>query len=165
MKIDQVRFRLNDLLASDARDGAFPWRLARRVALAANDLLGEPICSRVELERRRGGSRSGAAAGSPSAAREAGCITPSEGTPPVFLYVTWDSADRAPIEQLLAARGIAYRVLDVGRDEAMLSFVRRATGGEPPAVFVGDHAVGGLEALKRADATGELARLVGPRQP
>jgi len=143
---DQLRLQLNRFLSSDRQTHPLPIRVAQRVLSAANDLLGEPICSEVELDQRRGqrGTRA-------EAKREAA---------PVFVYVTWDSADRAPIEQLLKSRGIAYRVLDVGRDETMLSFIRTKARCEPPVVFVGDQPVGGIDALKAADASGELVRLL-----
>ena len=67
------------------------------------------------------------------------------------------------IEELLAAKGFAWERLDVGGDEATLDFVTRQAGCKPdelPVVFVADRAVGGYEALVRADVSGELARLV-----
>lgn len=147
--LDRLRVRANEFLSA-GNAGPLTVRLARRALNIANDLLGEPICSEVEMRARRDGR---GAAPAPRAAPEQA---------PVTIYLASDSADRTPIEDLLKLRGIAYRVLDVSRDEATLSFLRTEAGREPPVVFVGDRPVGDLAALKAADASGDLAKLLRP---
>ena len=72
------------------------------------------------------------------------------------------------IEELLAARGIAFKRLDVTGDQPMTEFVTRAAKcerDELPVVFVSDRAIGPFPALVEADVSGELARLVAASAP
>jgi hypothetical protein len=148
--MDALRFRLNNLLGSDERERRAWVRVVRRAANAANDLLGAPICSPAELERRRGHA----------ALRRRG-----REAAPVLLYVTWDSVGRHEMEALLKLHRIPHRVLPVDRDEVQLSFLRRTAQREPPVLFVGADAVGGLDELKALAASGELHRRVFGDEP
>jgi len=148
--LDDLRYRLNDLLSSDERDRR-PWiRLARRVANVANDALGAPICSRPELERRRGHAA--------TAKRKAEAM-------PVLLYVTWDSVGRHEIEALLKSHQIPHRILSVDRDEVQLNFLMRVAKREPPVVFIGPDPIGGLDEIKALAESGDLQRRVFGREP
>jgi glutaredoxin len=96
----------------------------------------------------------GPAAPSPAPRREAA---------PVVVYVEWDSPGKADIEKLLGARGISFKLLPVDHDEATQSWLEATVKRDPPVVFIGPDAIGGLEELKRLDAAGELVRRVfGP---
>ena len=67
------------------------------------------------------------------------------------------------IEELLGAKGYAWTRLDVAGDEATLDFVMREAACERddlPVVFVADRVIGNLEALVRADVSGELAHAI-----
>jgi len=143
--LDSLRFCLNELLSSDERDARRWVRLVRRAANAANDALGEPICSAAELARRRG--------------RREVVIHHHEAAP-VSLYVTWDSVGRHEMEALLKLHGIPHKVLPVDRDEVQRNFLKRVARREPPVVFIGPDPVGGLEELKDLAASGDLRRRV-----
>jgi glutaredoxin len=144
------RSRLNDLLSSDDRDRHLWVRVARRVANAANDALGAPICSPTELDHRRG--------------RAAG-RTRARDAAPVLLYVTWDSVGRPEMEALLKLHHIEYRVLPVDRDDVQKSYLQRVARREPPVVFIGADPVGGLDELKALAASGDLERRVFGGEP
>jgi glutaredoxin len=67
------------------------------------------------------------------------------------------------IEELLVAKAIVWKRFDISGDEATLEFVARQAHCERddlPVVFVADRAIGGYDALVRADVSGELERLV-----
>ena len=148
--LDELRYRLNDLLGTDQNDRRLWIRLARRAANVANDALGAPICSRPELARRRGHAALG------KRAREA---------MPVLLYVTWDAVGRHEMEALLKLHHIPHRVLPVDRDEVQLNFLQRVAKREPPVVFIGPDPIGGLDELKEMAASGELHRRVFGAEP
>ena len=143
--LDTLRFRLNGLLSSDERDRRVWVRLTRRAANAANDALGAPICSSVEMERRRGHA----------ARRES-----KQEAAPVLLYVTWDSVGRHEMEALLKLHHIPHRVLPVDCDDVQQNYLKRVAKREPPVLFIGADPVGGLDELKALAASGELLRRV-----
>ena len=63
------------------------------------------------------------------------------------------------VEEMLKARGIAYRCLDVAGDEATMSFVTREAKckeDELPIVFVAGTPVGGYNELVAWDVSGKL---------
>jgi hypothetical protein len=134
-----------------------PKDLARRLNVA----LGSPLAPRDELAKRaaaraRLAELRAEGTGATKLAREAA---------PVLVYFEKDRNARelGRIEELLASKGYAYKRLDVAGDEATIEFVMlqsRCKRDELPVVFVADRAVGGYEALVRADVSGELARLV-----
>jgi glutaredoxin len=88
--------------------------------------------------------------------------TPVTRRAPVLVY--FDGKDHrtlAKVEELLKGRGFAYQVLDVGADEAELSWVTTtAKTTELPLVFIAGAPVGGIQELVAADVSGELSRLV-----
>ena len=69
------------------------------------------------------------------------------------------------IEELLGAKAIAWKRLDVAGDDATIDFVMlqaKCERDDLPVVFVADRAIGGYEALVRSDVSGELGKLVHP---
>lgn len=141
-----ARRRLNGFLSADG--GGQPVRALRTLLRAANDVLGEPVCSDVEWNARKGDHTTDSKPASSSSLEV-----------PVVLYVAWDSP-RAPIEDILKKLGVAYRVLDVGRDESMLSFLQTKAGREPPVLFVGDRPIGGVNEVEQADRAGTLKQML-----
>jgi hypothetical protein len=86
---------------------------------------------------------------------------------PVLVYFEKDRNVRelVRIEELLAAKAIAWKRLDVAGDDATIDFVMlqaKCERDDLPVVFVADRAIGGYEALVRSDVSGELAKLVHP---
>ena len=125
-------------------------RRALDVASTVNDLLGKPI-----------GGRSGPVSAGPAPATPAIPIQA-----PVVVYVDGkDQRSRVKIEELLAARDITFKVLDVTNDEAERSWVVTAAKSEEfPIVVVAGTPLGGLHELVQLDVQGELKRRVfGPR--
>ena len=53
--IDLVRTSLHRAITTPAGDRFFPLRVPKDLARRVNAMLGDPICSREELERRRKG--------------------------------------------------------------------------------------------------------------
>jgi hypothetical protein len=158
-----VRSALHHAITSPRGDSFAPVRIPKDLARRLNVFLGSPLASREELAKRaqartrlaelraRGGTGE-------RAAREAA---------PVLVYCEKDCNVRelARIEELLSAKGYAWKRLDVAGDEATIDFVKLRAGCERddlPVVFVADRAVGGYDALVRADVSGEFARLVHP---
>jgi hypothetical protein len=156
-----VRSALHRAITSPRGDSLAPVRIPKDLARRLNVALGSPLAPREELDRRERARarltelRASGAAGE-RARREAA---------PVLVYCEGDRNVRElrRIEELLAARDIAFKRLDVAGDEATIDFVKlkaQCERDELPVVFVADRAVGGYEALARADVSGELARLV-----
>ena len=85
---------------------------------------------------------------------------------PVVVYFDGkDQRSRVKIEELLTARDIVFKVLDVTNDEAERSWVVTAAKSEEfPIVVVAGTPLGGLHELVQLDVQGELKRRVfGPR--
>lgn len=165
--LDIVRTSLHRALTTPAGDRFFPVRVPKDLARRMNAMLGEPLCSRAELDRRRAGraklealkgARSGAAASAPSTQA------------PVMVYFEEDrrthmhGLDR--ICAMLDDKGIAYSLLDVSCDEVMKGFVLREAkrkDGEMPIVFVAGAPVGGHRELVEWDTSGRLAAALAGR--
>jgi hypothetical protein len=129
-------------------------RHLRNLAGIANELLGRPL---------RPSAEDGGAPTKPAPAAAAAKSAPAAPRhAPVIVY--FDGRDHrtlARVEELLKGRGYVYQVLDVGADEAELSWVTTAAKTtELPLVFVAAAPLGGLEALVQANVSGELTRLV-----
>jgi glutaredoxin-related protein len=145
---DRIRTLVGEALASDRFDGFRPARLARAALATANDLVGRPFPTRAELDAGRDQPGSSA-----PAAREA--------APVVIYFDGKDHRTEKKVEELLAGRGIEFRVLDVSEDEATRSFATTAAkAAEFPLVFIAGSAVGGLHELMQLDVNGELSRRV-----
>jgi hypothetical protein len=158
-----VRTALHRAITSPRGDSLAPVRVPKDLARRLNVLLGSPLASREELAQREQARtrlaelRTRVSQGERTA-REAA---------PVLVYCEKDRNVRelGRIEELLSAKGYAWKRLDVAGDDATIDFVKLRAGCERddlPVVFVADHAVGGYDALVRADVAGELARLVHP---
>jgi hypothetical protein len=138
-------------------------RLTKDLARRLNVALGSPLASHDELAKRER-----ARARLAELRAEGGKARPiPRDAAPVLVYFEKDRNVRqlVRIEELLGAKGIAWKRLDVAGDDATIDFVMlqaRCERDELPVVFVADRAVGGYEALVRSDVSGELERLVHP---
>lgn len=121
-----------------------------------------------ELDQRRRGKERLAAL---RAARERGDTPAATQRPrvqaPVSIYFEKDRNVRelGRIRDLLAAKGIVPKLLDIAGDETTLDFVMRTARVEAdqlPVVFVVDKPIGGLQALVDADVSGALERAAFP---
>jgi hypothetical protein len=159
--LDRVRDALYRAMTMPEGDSLAAVRIPKDLARRLNATLGRPLAPLAELEKREGARkrlvelRAGKTA-SAARAKEAA---------PIVVYHEKDRNVRelTRIEELLAAKGYAWKRLDVADDEATLDFVLRESGTERdklPVVFVAAKAVGPLESLVRADVSGDLARLV-----
>jgi glutaredoxin len=144
--LDSLRIKLNDVLSSPSEYK--PVRVLKEVLGTANDLVGRPLCTREELDERRGIVRSEA-----GEKREAA---------PVMLYFDGkDHRSKKKMEELLRAKDIPFKVLDVTDDEATRSWaLTQAKAAEFPLLFIAGEAVGGLHELTQWDVNGQLAKRV-----
>src|SRR5262245_15466171 len=63
-------------------------------------------------------------------------------------------------KRLLEARGIAYRDIDVGADDALRASVMQRSGRRTvPQIFIDGESIGGYEELAALDASGQLEDL------
>ncbi len=165
--LDRVRTSLHRALntpAAPAGDRFLPVRLTKDLARRVNMVLGEPICSAAELERRRGGAERLAklrrdAKGGPDAA----AAPVAREAAPVIVYFEKDRNVRlfGRIKEALEARNIAFTALEV--DTATKAFVMREAKckeDELPIVFVATTPVGGYNELVEWDVSGKLATAV-----
>jgi glutaredoxin-related protein len=146
---DRLRTSVHEALTSSRGDQLRPVRLVREVLGTANDLVGRPFCSQAELEERRAAAHAGAA----PAAREAA---------PVMLYFDGkDHRTKKKIEELLTAKEIPFKVLDVTDDEATRSWATTAAKQvEFPLLFVAGEPIGGLHEVTQLDVNGDLRKRV-----
>jgi hypothetical protein len=161
--LDLVRDVLYRAITTPKGDSLAPVRIPKDLARRLNTALGAPLAPRDELARR-----AKARARLEELRRDAGGAEKRQAeAAPVLVYFEKDRNVRelGRIEELLAARGYAFRRLDVTGDESTIDFVTRKARCEAkdlPVVFVADEPVGVFDALVRADVSGELARLVRP---
>jgi glutaredoxin len=161
--LDRVRTSLHRVITTKAGDGFLPVRLPKDLARRVNVVLGEPICDKDEIARRRAARarlvelRSGtAAAGETKAPRDAA---------PVMVYFEKDRNARllGRIQETLDAKSIRYTLLDVAGDETTKDFVMREAKvkeDELPVVFIAGTPVGGYNELTEWDVAGKLAKAV-----
>jgi hypothetical protein len=160
--LDRVRDVLYRAMTMPAGDSLAAVRIPKDLARRLNATLGRPLAPLDELAKREGARkrladlRAGKSAAAPRAKEAA----------PIVVYYEKDRNVRelTRIEELLSAKGYAWKRLDVADDEATLDFVLRESGAERdelPVVFVAAKAVGPLTALVRADVSGELQKLIG----
>ncbi len=159
--LDLVRNALYRAMTTPRGDSIAAVRLPKDLARRLNATLGNPLAPREELARRAQ-ARARLADSRARGGRQEPTRAPAA---PVLVYFEKDRNARelGRIEELLASKSIAYRKLDVAGDESTLDFVLLKSKRERdqlPVVFVADAAIGGYEALVRADVSGELARLV-----
>jgi glutaredoxin len=134
----------------EENDSAGPLvRRVREVANTVNDLLGKPIRGQDATEEH---------------ARGAGAVvTPlvREQAPVILYFDGKDHRTKTKVEELLGARNIKFRLLDVTNDEAERSWVvTAAKRDEFPIVVIAGTPVGGLEELTQLDVQGDLTRRV-----
>jgi hypothetical protein len=159
-----LRDTLYRAITSTRGDAIAPVRIPKDLARRLNATLGQPLAAREELVRR-------AEARQRLAELRATRARPSDARSvdaPVLVYFEGDRNVRllVRIEELLAAKNMAWRRLDVAGDEATIDFVTRRAAcerDELPIVFVADRAIGDYDALVRADVSGELERIVRGR--
>lgn len=136
-------------------------RVLKNVDLAQrmNAMLGEPICSKEELKRRRDARarlaelRASGAKRTPMKREQA----------PVQVYHEGDRNARllGRVKELLDSKTVKYTLLDVAGDPATKEFVMlqsKCKEDELPIVFVGGIVVGGYNALVDWEVSGKLAK-------
>jgi len=157
--LDGLRATLHRMIETPRGDGVAVVRVPKILARNLNDLLGNPLCSAEEMARRRAAAARLAnltTAEKPAARRE---------PTPVIVYYEKDRNQRLVdrVRELLDARGIAYRMLDVAGDERTMAFIVREAQCEEddlPIVYVGAAALGGYEKLVESDVSGALRQAV-----
>lgn len=161
--LDLLRTSIHRVIASKAGDSFAPVRVPKDMARRVNMVLGEPICSREELARRRTAHaklmdlRSGkVAAATNTKKREAA---------PVVVYFEGDRNARmlGRIKEALDGRNIPYTSLDVAGDETTKDFVMREAKckeDELPIVFVAAAPIGNYNELVAWDVAGKLEKAV-----
>src|SRR5436305_7884205 len=134
----------------EAREADSPLvRRLRDVVSTVNDLLGKPI--------RPDGDRQAAAGSEPVV------VTPvvREQAPVIVYFDGKDQRTKGKVEELLNAREIKFRLLDVTNDEAERSWVITAAKSEEfPIVVIAGTPVGGFHELVQLDVTGQLKKRV-----
>ena len=170
--LDQVRHTLYRAITSPRGDSLLPVRVQKDLARRLNVALGSPLAPQEELRKRRAArerlaSLRDARGTSAANAHGANGVAPSpERKPeaaPVMIYFEKDRNARelGRIEEALAAKNLAYKLLDVTGDEAALDFVMREAHcqrDELPIVFAGGSPIGGFRKLVEADVSGDLAK-------
>jgi len=165
--LDFVRTKLHRAITTPTGDSFLPIRLPKDIARRVNTVLGEPICSQAELDRRRAGlvkleelKRNG---GKP--------VDGSKPAPqvqaPVMVYFEKDRNARllGRIQELLDAKSVKYTLLDVAGDATTRDFVKREAkvkDDDLPVVFIASVPIGGYNELVDFDNSGKLAKaLIG----
>lgn len=145
----KLRSLAHQQLEAREADGPLVRRL-RDVVSTVNDLLGKPI-----RPEERGGDA--ATAGGPV------IVTPvvREQAPVIVYFDGKDQRTKTKVEELLNAREIKFRILDVINDEAERSWVITAAKSEEfPIVVIAGTPVGGFHELMQLDVTGDLKKRV-----
>ncbi len=154
--LDTIRTTLHEVIEPRG-DG--PLALPRMLARRLNDLFGSPLCSAEELAKRRAALRKLAELSSSAHTKLAREVAP------VVVYFEKDRNQRLidRVEELLEARSVPYRSLDVTGDEATMSFITREAKCEEddlPIVYVAGTPVGGYNQLVEWDVSGKLKTAV-----
>jgi hypothetical protein len=158
-----VRSTLHRVISTPRGDSLAPVRIPKDLARRLNVALGSPLAPTEELAKR---DRARAKLADLRARGSKGERTQRDAAP-VLVYFEKDRNVRelVRIEELLAAKAIAWKRLDVAGDDATIDFVMlqaKCERDDLPVVFVADRAIGGYEALVRSDVSGELAKLLHP---
>lgn len=160
--LDRVRTSIHAAITTPFGDAFLPIRFPKDLARRMNLMLGEPICSQEELERRRAArAKLEALRGQKPSASAASAPVQA----PVVVYFEKERNARilGRVKELLEAKQIAYTLLDVSGDKTALDFVLREAkckDDDLPIVFVATTPVGGYNELVDADVSGKLARLL-----
>ena len=160
--IDIVRTSLHLAITTPVGDRFLPIRVPKDLARRMNAMLGEPLCSKSELDRRRAGR-----ARLEELKKTGGVTKAAEAKPavqaPVMVYFEKDRNARmlGRIQDALEAKRIGYTLLDVAGDSVTRDFVLREAkckDDDLPVVFIAGAAVGGYNDLVDWDVSGRLAR-------
>lgn len=159
--LDLVRDALYRAMTTPRGDSVAAVRIPKNLARRLNATLGSPLAPREELAKRAQARARLADLRARGGRQEKTRVAAA----PVLVYFEKERNARelGRIEELLASKSIAYEKLDVAGDESTIDFVMLKSKRERdqfPVVFVADSAIGGYEALVRADVSGELAKLV-----
>jgi hypothetical protein len=157
--LDKIRTTLHQAIESPRGENVAAVRLPKMFVRRLNRVLGSPLCSAEDLEKRR------AAFAKLASLKNAPQENLARAAAPVVVYFEKDRNQRMKdrVEELLRSRGIAFSALDVTGDEAALSFVTREAKCEEddlPIVYVGGTVVGGYNELVDWDVSGKLKAAV-----
>jgi hypothetical protein len=165
-----IRDALYRAIVTSRGDSFAPVRVSKDLARRFNETLGRPVASQEELARR---SKARARLRELRAAARGAALAPGiansalDGAEPAPVLVYFEGGrnvrELARIEELLRAKAIAWKRLDVSDDQATVEFVTRQAQCERddlPLVFVADRPIGPYPALVQADVSGELRRLI-----
>jgi glutaredoxin-related protein len=163
--VDRGRVLLHGLVYADAGNKLPPLRWTRSALRFANDLLGRPICSQEELDRRQADLTAAEAALSEEQSvpeKRQSATAPKRDAAPVVMYITdQDMRTRKKLEDILKGRDIPFLVNDVTDDESSRSWaLTQAKATEFPLVFVAGEPLGGLDEVMQLDVRGELVKKV-----
>jgi hypothetical protein len=157
--LDKIRTRLNEAIQSPRGDDVAAVRLPKLFARRLNRVLGSPLCTAEDLEKRR------AAVAKLATLKGATQQAFAKAAAPVIVYFEKDRNQRMKdrVEELLRSRGIAFQSLDVAGDEAAMAFVTREAKckeDDLPIVYVAGTPVGGYNELVDWDVSGKLKSAV-----
>ncbi len=80
----------------------------------------------------------------------------------IEIYTTPNCPFCVRAKRLLDARGIPFREIDVGHDDALRADIVERTGRRTvPQIFIDGRSIGGFEELAALDTAGELAEYMG----
>ena len=145
----KLRSLAHQQLEAREADGPLVRRL-RDVVSTVNDLLGKPI-------RPDGVSQDATTGNEPVVVAAA----VREQAPVIVYFDGKDQRTKGKVEELLNAREIKFRLLDVTNDEAERSWVITAAKSEEfPIVVIAGTPVGGFHELVQLDVTGQLKKRV-----
>jgi len=159
---ETVRGALHWAITTELGDSLWAIRTPKSVARRIHTMLGEPLRPAPRAE----GPGAAATTAPPVPARSVEPPAPvRRAAAPVMVYHEKDRNARelARIREVLEAREIPHRVLDVTGDEATLSFVTREARCEAdqlPVVFVAGEVIGTFADVVQADVAGDLVRAV-----
>jgi glutaredoxin len=152
--LDRFKKKAHAMLSSQRGEKFAPVRLARKVALRANDALGRPIASEQELAER---------AAYEAAGRGATVETKAErvAAPVMIFHLDKHHVKVKKMRDVLDSAGIPYQTQNLENDPAGISATNRDAGGfKMPVVFIAGTCVGGLEQLINLNGNRELDKLV-----
>jgi len=157
--LDKIRTTLHQAIQSPIGDGVAAVRIPKLFARRINMLLGSPLCTAEDLEKRR------AAVAKLATMKGAAQTAFARAAAPVIVYFEKDRNQRLKdrVEELLRSRGIAFQSLDVAGDEAAMAFVTREAKckeDDLPIVYVAGTPVDGYNDLVDWDVSGKLKESV-----
>ena len=146
-----LRTKIYGVLAGEVGNRFAPIRLAKNVALVANDVVGRPLATAEEFAERDGPIEAGYRA------------TPHDQAPVVVFHIERLPTELNKIVGLLEGEGITPIVCAIGDDEAAISAAKMdSQGARFPMVFIAGDFVGGAQNLTNMVSSGELRRRVFP---